>query len=45
MGEKIPRQFSGGYFPGGNFIEPSTAVQVFQQSQNTFNVASTESSS
>ena len=22
IGEKIPRQFSGGYFPGGSFIKP-----------------------
>ena len=40
MREKVLRQKSGGYFPGGSFIEPfkTLTVQLFQRSEDTFNV-------
>ena len=38
MGEKIPRQFSGGYFPGGSFSEASksfkNSVNISTQSKH-----------
>ena len=48
MGEKITRQFSGDIFQKElslNRPNHSATVQIFQRSQNTFNVASTNYSS